>query len=43
MDAFKGARLAYSIEIFGEGEYFQRAIFDWGRDSREGIDEFYAR
>jgi len=37
------ARLAYSIEIFGEGECTQQGYFDWGRAFAEGIDEFYAR
>lgn len=36
-----GARLAYSIEIFGEGECTQQGYLDWGRAFGEGIAEFY--
>lgn len=36
-----GARLAYSIEIFGEGECTQDGYFQWGRAFAEGIAEFY--
>ena len=36
------ARLAYSIEIFGEGEY-PAGLFRLGPGIRRGIDEFYAR
>ena len=36
-----GARLAYSIEIFGEGECTQPGYLDWGRAFAEGIAEFY--
>jgi hypothetical protein len=37
-----GARLAFSIEIFGEGECSQQGYFDWGRAFAEGLAEFYA-
>jgi len=36
-----GARLAYSIEIFGEGECTQEGYLDWGRAFAEGIADFY--
>jgi hypothetical protein len=36
------ARLAYSIEIFGEGEYTQEQYLAWGRAFAEGMAEFYA-
>lgn len=36
-----GARLAYSVEIFGEGECSQAGYLDWGRAFAEGIAEFY--
>lgn len=36
-----GARLAYSIEIFGEGECTQQGYLDWGRAFAEGLAEFY--
>lgn len=36
------ARLAYSIEIFGEGECTQDQYLAWGRAFGEGIAEFYA-
>ncbi|HPA21264.1 MAG TPA: M14-type cytosolic carboxypeptidase [Verrucomicrobiae bacterium] len=36
-----GARLAYSIEIFGEGTCDQQGYVDWGRAFAEGIAEFY--
>ncbi|MCX7826289.1 MAG: hypothetical protein N2689_12125, partial [Verrucomicrobiae bacterium] len=36
-----GARLAYSIEIFGEGECAQQDYLDWGRAFGEGIADFY--
>lgn len=35
-----GARLAYSIEIFGEGECTQEGYLQWGRAFAEGIAEF---
>ena len=35
------ARLAYSIEIFGEGECTQAGYHQWGRAFAEGIAEFY--
>ena len=35
-----GARLAYSIEIFGEGECTQDQYLAWGRAFAEGIAEF---
>lgn len=37
-----GARLAYSIEIFGEGECTQEGYLDWGQAFAEGIADFYA-
>ncbi|MDD4872155.1 MAG: M14-type cytosolic carboxypeptidase [Kiritimatiellae bacterium] len=36
-----GARLAYSIEIFGEGECTQEQYFAWGKAFAEGIAGFY--
>ncbi len=36
-----GARLAYSIEIFGEGECSQEGYYEWGRAFAEGIADFY--
>ena len=36
-----GARLAYSIEIFGEGECTQEQYHAWGRHFAEGIAEFF--
>jgi len=36
-----GARLAYSIEIFGEGECVQEGYLAWGQAFAEGIAEFY--
>jgi len=36
-----GARLAYSIEIFGEGECTQEQYFAWGRALAEGMAEFF--
>ena len=36
-----GARLAYSIEIFGEGECTQEEYLAWGRAFAEGMAEFY--
>jgi len=36
-----GARLAYSIEIFGEGACPQEGYLKWGRSFAEGIAEFY--
>jgi len=36
-----GARLAYSIEFFGEGECTQEQYFAWGRAFAEGVAEFY--
>ena len=36
-----GARLAYSIEIFGEGECTQEQYLAWGRAFAEGIADFY--
>ena len=36
-----GARLAYSIEIFGEGECTQDGYLQWGQAFIEGIAEFY--
>ncbi len=36
-----GARLAYSIEIFGEGECTQEQYFAWGRSFAEGMAEFF--
>ena len=38
-----GARLAYSIEIFGEGECTQEGYLAWGRAFAEGIADFYSR
>jgi hypothetical protein len=35
-----GARLAYSIEIFGEGTCTQEEYFKWGQAFIEGIAEF---
>jgi hypothetical protein len=35
------ARLAYSIEIFGEGECTQQGYLDWDRAFAEGIADFY--
>ncbi len=37
-----GARLAYSIEIFGEGDCTQDGYFQWGQAFAQGIAEFYA-
>lgn len=37
------ARLAYSIEIFGEGDCTQQQYLDWGRAMAEGMAEFYAK
>lgn len=37
-----GARLSFSIEIFGDGECTQQGYLDWGRAFAEGIAEFYA-
>ena len=37
-----GARLAYSIEIFGEGECTQEQYLTWGQAFAEGIADFYA-
>ena len=37
-----GARLAYSIEIFGEGDCTQDGYLQWGQAFAEGIAEFYA-
>ena len=36
-----GARLAYSIEIFGEGDCSQDGYLQWGRAFAEGIADFY--
>jgi hypothetical protein len=36
-----GARLAYSIEIFGEGECTQEQYFAWGRAFAEGMAKFF--
>ena len=36
-----GGRLAYSIEIFGEGTCDQQGYLDWGRAFAEGIADFY--
>jgi hypothetical protein len=36
-----GARLAYSIEIFGEGTCTQDGYLQWGQAFAEGIAEFY--
>jgi len=36
-----GARLAYSIEIFGEGECTQEGYYQWGQAFIEGIADFY--
>lgn len=36
-----GARLTYSIEIFGEGECTQEQYLAWGRAFAEGVAEFY--
>jgi hypothetical protein len=36
-----GARLAYSIEIFGEGQCPQEGYLRWGRAFAEGLAEFY--
>jgi hypothetical protein len=36
-----GARLAYSIEIFGEGECSQEGYLAWGKSFAEGIADFY--
>lgn len=36
-----GARLSYSIEIFGEGECTQEQYLAWGRAFAEGIAEFH--
>ncbi|MCX6910497.1 MAG: M14-type cytosolic carboxypeptidase [Verrucomicrobia bacterium] len=36
-----GARLAYSIEIFGEGECTQEQYFAWGRAFAEGMAAFF--
>jgi hypothetical protein len=36
-----GARLAYSIEIFGEGECTQEQYFAWGQAFAEGMAEFF--
>lgn len=38
-----GARLAYSIEIFGEGDCTQEGYLAWGRAFAEGIAEFYSQ
>lgn len=38
-----GARLAYSIEIFGEGTCTQDGYLQWGQAFAEGIAEFYQR
>lgn len=38
-----GARLAYSIEIFGEGECTQEQYAQWGQAFAEGISEFYEK
>ncbi|OGV62758.1 MAG: hypothetical protein A3K19_10625 [Lentisphaerae bacterium RIFOXYB12_FULL_65_16] len=37
-----GTRLAYSIEIFGEGSCTQEAYLQWGQAFIEGIAEFYS-
>ena len=36
-----GAHLAYSIEIFGEGECTQEQYLAWGRGFAEGMAEFF--
>jgi hypothetical protein len=36
-----GARLAFSIEIFGEGECTQQGYLQWGRAFAEGMADFY--
>ncbi len=36
-----GARLAYSIEIFGEGTCTQEQYHEWGRHFAEGMAEFF--
>lgn len=36
-----GGRLAYSIEIFGEGTCTQEGYFQWGQAFIEGIADFY--
>lgn len=36
-----GARLAYSIEIFGEGTCTQDGYLQWGQAFAEGLAEFY--
>lgn len=36
-----GARLAYSIEIFGEGECTHEGYLQWGQAFAEGLAEFY--
>lgn len=36
-----GGRLAFAIEIFGEGTCDQQGYFDWGRAFAEGIADFY--
>lgn len=38
-----GARLAYSIEIFGEGECTQDQYGKWGQAFADGISEFYEK
>lgn len=36
-----GGRLAYSVEIFGEGDCTQQGYLDWGKSIAEGIAAFY--
>lgn len=36
-----GARLAYSIEIFGEGECTQEGYVRWGQAFAEGMADYY--
>lgn len=38
-----GARLAYSIEIFGEGECTQDQYLKWGQAFAEGLSEYYGK